>query len=285
MIQKLNQLVDYIEEHLDEELSLGEAAKTLGLSEYHLKRTFSFIAGVSVGEYIRNRRLACANRELVEGQTVTAVAFNYGYQSLEGFSRAFREWSGYLPSEVIKNKIQKSYPRLSFYVDVRGGVSMEFRIEQKNKFNLVGVKQEVPIQFEGKNEAIQKLTQSITEEQKAEMHKLTDVYPYQVLNASYDFDDGRMNEQGKLTHMIGIATTKENSYFDLQQMEIEERTWAVFPNQGEFPRVLQETWGKIYSEWLPTSGYKLVEAPEISFTRFEGENTELYSEIWIAVSE
>lgn len=285
MIQKLNQLVDYIEEHLDEELSLGEVAKTLGLSEYHLKRMFSFIAGVSMGEYIRNRRLACANRELVEGQTVTAVAFNYGYQSLEGFSRAFREWSGYLPSEVIKNKIQKSYPRLSFYVDVRGGVSMEFRIEQKNKFNLVGVKEEVPIQFEGRNEAIQKLVQSITEEQKAEMHKLTDVYPYQVLNASYDFDDGRMNEQGKLTHMIGIATTKENSYFDLQQMEIEERTWAVFPNQGEFPRVLQETWGKIYSEWLPTSGYKLVEAPEISFTRFEGENTELYSEIWIAVSE
>lgn len=285
MIQKLNQLVDYIEEHLDEELSLGEAAKILGLSEYHLKRTFSFIAGVSLGEYIRNRRLACANRDLVEGQTVTAVAFNYGYQSLEGFSRAFREWSGYLPSEVIKNKIQKSYPRLSFYVDVRGGVSMEFRIEQKNKFNLVGVKQEVPIQFEGKNEAIQKLVQSITEEQKAEMHKLTDVYPYQVLNASYDFDDGRMNEQGKLTHMIGIATTKENNYSDLQQTEIEEHTWAVFPNQGEFPRVLQETWGKIYSEWLPTSGYKLVEAPEISFTRFEGENTELYSEIWIAVSE
>ncbi|MDA9472249.1 AraC family transcriptional regulator [Enterococcus sp. 5H] len=285
MIQKLNQLVDYIEEHLDEELSLGEAAKILGLSEYHLKRTFSFIAGVSLGEYIRNRRLACANRDLVEGQTVTAVAFNYGYQSLEGFSRAFREWSGYLPSEVIKNKIQKSYPRLSFYVDVRGGVSMEFRIEQKNKFNLVGVKQEVPIQFEGKNEAIQKLVQSITEEQKAEMHKLTDVYPYQVLNASYDFDDGRMNEQGKLTHMIGIATTKENNYSDLQQTEIEEHTWAVFPNQGEFPRVLQETWGKIYSEWLPTSGYKLVEAPEISFTKFEGEKTELYSEIWIAVSE
>lgn len=285
MIQKLNQLVDYIEEHLDEELSLGEAAKILGLSEYHLKRTFSFIAGFSLGEYIRNRRLACANRDLVEGQTVTAVAFNYGYQSLEGFSRAFREWSGYLPSEVIKNKIQKSYPRLSFYVDVRGGVSMEFRIEQKNKFNLVGVKQEVPIQFEGKNEAIQKLVQSITEEQKTEMHKLTDVYPYQVLNASYDFDDGRMNEQGKLTHMIGIATTKENSYLDLQQKEIEEQTWAVFPNQGEFPRVLQETWGKIYSEWLPTSGYKLVEAPEISFTKFEGEKTELYSEIWIAVSE
>ena len=57
MIQDLNRLMDYIEERLTDELSLAEAAKTIGISEYHLKRTFSFIAGISLVEYIKNRRL------------------------------------------------------------------------------------------------------------------------------------------------------------------------------------------------------------------------------------
>ena len=283
MIQELNRFIEYVETHLQEELRLDRAAKELGISEYHLKRTFSFIAGISVSDYVRFRRLACANADLVSGQSVTHVAFAYGYQSLEGFSRAFREWRGHLPSEVFKSGFQKSYPRLSFYIDVRGGNSMEFKIEKKDAFNLVGVHEAVPIQFEGKNEAIQRLAQSITAQQRHEMHQMGDLYPYQVLNASYDFDQGRMEEQGMMTHLIGFATTKENNHADLQHVSVAAHTWAVFPNEGIFPDVLQDTWARIYSEWLPSSGYELAEAPEISFTRYEEGAAQLYSEIWLAV--
>lgn len=85
MIQELNRLMTYIEERLTKEISLAEAAKAMGLSEYHLKRTFSFIAGISLVEYVRNRRLALANSDLIKGESVTEVAFKYGYQSVEGF--------------------------------------------------------------------------------------------------------------------------------------------------------------------------------------------------------
>ena len=66
-------------------------------------------------------------------------------------------------------------------------------------------------------------------------------------------------------------------------MEVPALTWAIFSTQGEFPKVMQETWGKIFSEWLPASDYELAEAPEISFTGDLSNMNDVYSEIWVAV--
>ncbi|MFJ7466952.1 GyrI-like domain-containing protein [Peribacillus frigoritolerans] len=285
MLQQFNNLMDYIETHLTEEISGKDISKIVGLSDYHFKRMFSYMAGMSLNEYIKNRRLSVANVELINGAKVTDIAYKYGYQSIEGFSRAFREWSGFLPSEVTKNKIQKSFPKFTFFMDIRGGVSMEFKIEKKEKFKIVGVSKRVPIQFEGENNAILELAQSITEQQRNEMHQLADLYPHQVLNVSYDFDDGFLEEKGYLTHMIGFATTKENTFDDLEQLSIEESLWAIFPNQGPFPVTLQETTAKIYSEWLPSSGYEVADIPGISFTKYNGTSENVYSEIWMPVKE
>lgn len=123
MLKDLNHLIEYIEAHLTEEFSITEAAKAIGISEYHLKWTFSFIAGMTLFDYIKNRKFSLANSDLIAGQKVTEVAFTYGYQTVEGFSRTFREWSGYTPSDVSKNKLQKSFPKLSFFIDVKGGSS------------------------------------------------------------------------------------------------------------------------------------------------------------------
>lgn len=285
MLQEFNNLMDYIETHLTEEISGKDISKIVGVSDYHFKRMFSYMAGMSLNEYIKNRRLSVANVELINGAKVTDIAYKYGYQSIEGFSRAFREWSGFLPSEVTKNKIQKSFPKFSFFIDIRGGISMEFKIEKKEKFNIVGVSKRVPIQFEGVNNTILELAQSITEQQRNEMHQLADLYPHQVLNVSYDFDDDFLEEKGYLTHMIGFATTKENPFDDLEQISIEESLWAIFPNQGPFPATLQETTAKIYSVWLPSSDYEVADIPGISFTKHNGTSENVYSEIWMPVKK
>ncbi|AWB43900.1 AraC family transcriptional regulator [Paenibacillus sp. CAA11] len=285
MLQEFNNLMDYIETHLTEEISGKDISRIVGLSDYHFKRMFSYMAGMSLNEYIKNRRLSVANVELINGAKVTDIAYKYGFQSLEGFSRAFREWSGFLPSEVTKNRIQKSFPKFSFFIDIRGGISMEFKIEKKEKFNIVGLSKRVPIQFEGVNNAILELAQSITEQQRNEMHQLADLYPHQVLNVSYDYDDGFLEEKGCLTHMIGLATTKENPFDDLEQISIEESLWAIFPNQGSFPTMLQETTAKIYTEWLPSSGYEVADLHGISFTKHNGTSGNVYSEIWMPVKE
>lgn len=284
MLVNLNQAMDYIEEHLTEEVSFDELAKKTGISVYHFKRTFSFIAGMSLAEYIKKRRLAEANLALLAGEKVTDVAFKYGYQSIEGFSRAFRDWSGQAPSEVMKTQIQKTFPKFSFYIDIKGGQSMDVKLIEKPAFQIVGVSQKVPLQYQGENQAIMELAQRITPQQRAEMHTFDDVYPHQVVNASFDFQEGRTTEGGEMTHMIGFATLQENIYEDLEQLSVPAHTWAVFPNEGPFPQTLQETWARIFSEWLPSSGYQVVAAPEISFTQYQGPVEAKYSEIWLAVT-
>lgn len=284
MLANLNQAMDYIEEHLTEEVSFDELAKKTGISVYHFKRTFSFITGMSLAEYIKKRRLAEANLALLAGEKVTDVAFKYGYQSIEGFSRAFRDWTGQAPSEVMKTQIQKTFPKFSFYIDIKGGQSMDVKLIEKPAFQIVGVSQKVPLQYQGENQAIMELAQRITPQQRAEMHTFDDIYPHQVVNASFDFQEGRTTEGGEMTHMIGFATLQENIYEDLEQLSVPAHTWAVFPNEGPFPQTLQETWARIFSEWLPSSGYQVVAAPEISFTQYQGPAEAKYSEIWLAVT-
>ncbi|MEC1262585.1 AraC family transcriptional regulator [Bacillus swezeyi] len=91
MLQKFNNLMDYIEAHLTEEISGKDISKIVGISDYHFKRMFSYMAGMSLNDYIKNRRLSVANVELIKGARVTDISYEYGFQSIEGFSRAFRE--------------------------------------------------------------------------------------------------------------------------------------------------------------------------------------------------
>lgn len=285
MLYELNHVIDYIEDHLtDDDLSLEMISEYAGVSDYHFRKIFFYISGLTLSEYIKNRKLSEANKDLLHGEKVTDVAFKYGYESMDGFTRAFKKWSDFLPSDVIKKGISKSFPKLSFVINIKGGVSMEFRIENKPAFNLVGVRKRVPMQFEGINNEIVKLAQSITDEQKKEMHSLQNIEPYEIVNASYDADADFLKEEGDLTHLIGILTTKNQVSDLLEKVPVEAYTWAIFPNEGPFPSTLQEIMAKIYSEWLPSSNYEVINAPAFSFTKMDKDKKDYaYSEVWIPV--
>ncbi|SHI96220.1 AraC family transcriptional regulator [Lutispora thermophila] len=284
MLKELNHVMDYIEEHLTDDISSEIISEYTGVSDYHFRKIFYYLSGLSLNEYIKYRRLSEANMDLLHGEKVTDVAFKYGYQSIDGFTRAFKKWSGFLPSDVMKKGVSKCFPKLSFIITVKGGISMEFRIEEKPAFNLVGVSKRVPLQFEGVNNEIVKLAQSITEEQRKEMHALQNIEPYEVVNASYDSDTNFLKEEGYLTHLIGVLTTENNISDKLDKVPIEACTWAVFPNEGPFPSTLQQTMARIYSEWLPSSNYEVINAPSFSFTKMDPDKKDYgYSEVWIPV--
>jgi len=284
MLAELNHVIDYIEDHLTDDISLEAISEYAGVSDYHFRKIFFYLSGLTLNEYIKNRKLSEASRDLLHGEKVTDVAFKYGYQTMDGFTRAYKKWSGLLPSDVAKKGIIKSFPKLSFIITVKGGNTMEFRIEDKPAFNLVGVSKRVPLQFEGVNNEIVKLAESITDEQKEEMHSLQNIEPYEIVNASYDSDTGFLKEEGYLTHMIGVLTTKNQISNLLEKVPIEACTWAIFPNEGPFPSMLQETMAKIYSEWLPSSDYEVINVPSFSFTKMDKQKTDYaYSEVWIPV--
>jgi AraC family transcriptional regulator len=284
MLKELNHVIDYIEDNLTDDLSLEVISDYAGVSDFHFRKIFYYLSGLTLSEYIKNRRLSEANKDLLQGEKVTDVAFKYGYQSMDGFTRAFKKWSGFLPSDVTKTGISKSYPKLSFIITVKGGISMEFRIENKPAFNLVGVTKRVPMQFEGVNNEIVKLAMSITDKQKEEMHSLQNIEPCEIVNASFDADANFLKEEGDLTHLIGVLTTENQVSVLLEKVPVEACTWAIFPNEGPFPSTLQNTMAKIYSEWFPTSDYEVINAPTFSFTKMDKHKKDYaYSEIWVPV--
>lgn len=286
MLKELNHVIDYIEDHLTDDLSLEMISDYSGVSDYHFRKIFFYLSGLTLSEYIKNRKLSEASMDLLNGQRVTDVALKYGYQSMDGFTRAFKKWSGLLPSDVIKKGISKTFPKLSFVITVKGGINMEFRIEDKPAFNLVGVSKRVPMQFEGVNNEIVKLAESITRDQKEEMHFLQNIEPYEIINASYEADANFLKEEGDLTHLIGVLTTENQVSNLLEKVPVNEHTWAIFPNEGPFPSTLQETMAKVYSEWLPSSNYEVIKAPTFSFTKMNKDKKNYaYSEVWVPVQK
>ena len=286
MLKELNHVIDYIEEHLTDDLTLEEISASIGVSDYHFRKIFFFVSGFTLSEYIKNRRLSEAGMDLLQGEKVTDVALKYGYQSLDGFTRAFKKWSGFLPSDVIRTGASKTFPKLSFVITVKGGINMEFRIEDKPAFNFIGVSKRVPMQFEGVNNEIVKLAQSITEEQRKEMRSLQNIEPYEIVNVSYEADANFLKEEGELTHLIGVLTTSNQVSDRLDKVPVDACTWAVFPNEGPFPSTLQETMAKVYSEWLPSSNYEVINVPTFSFTKMDQvKEGYAYSEVWIPVQK
>src|SRR5690554_2336470 len=113
MLKELNQVIDYIEEHLTTDITLEEISKYAGVSDYHFRKIFYYLSGQTLSEYIKNRKLSESNKDLLNNERVTDVAFKYGYESIDGFTRAFKSWSGFLPSEVAKTGVSKLFPKLS----------------------------------------------------------------------------------------------------------------------------------------------------------------------------
>ncbi len=286
-LSSMNKALVYIENHLTEEINYGELSKIALCSEYHFKRMFSFLSGINLSEYIRRRRLTLAALELKESSLrVIDVAVKYGYGSADSFSRAFHSIHGILPSEARNESAKiKAYPRMTFRLSIKGGCEMNYRIVEKEPFKLVGFKKRVPIIFSGVNAEIAKMYELLTPEIIKKLKDLSDTEPTGIISASTNFSEERMEEKGELDHYIGVATSNDGTEgFDI--LEIDANKWAVFESIGPFPETLQNVWGRIYSEWFPSSGYEAVDGPEILWNESKDTTNPKYkSEIWIPVKK
>ncbi|MBK5442218.1 MULTISPECIES: AraC family transcriptional regulator [unclassified Peribacillus] len=285
LLKNMNDAIKFIEENLTNEIDFKEVARLAYCSEYHFKRMFSFLAGISLSEYIRRRRLTLAAFELKDNNIkVIDIAIKYGYSSPDSFARAFQHLHGITPSEARSNGHSlKAYPPMSFQLSIKGGSEMNYRIEEKEAFHIIGIKKRVPIIFNGVNPEIASMWERLDEKTINELKSLSNVEPLGLLSASANFSEGRLDEKGELDHYIGAATTRECPD-NLTQLEVDASTWAVFEAVGPFPETLQNVWGRIYSEWFPSSNYEQIEGPEILWNENKDVTSPTFrSEIWIPV--
>ncbi|USK74031.1 AraC family transcriptional regulator [Peribacillus frigoritolerans] len=284
-LKNMNGAIKFIEENLTNEIDFKEVARLAYCSEYHFKRMFSFLAGISLSEYIRRRRLTLAAFELKNSNIkVIDIAIKYGYSSPDSFARAFQHLHGITPSEARSNGHSlKAFPPMSFQLSIKGGSEMNYRIEEKEAFHIIGIKKRVPIIFNGVNPEIAAMWKSLDEKTINELKNLSNVEPLGLLSASVNFSEGRLEEKGELDHYIGAATTRECPD-NLTQLKVDASTWAVFEAVGPFPETLQNVWGRIYSEWFPSSNYEQREGPEILWNENKDITSPTFrSEIWIPV--
>lgn len=284
-IANMNKALEYIEKHLDSEIDYAEVEKLTICSEYHFKKMFSFLAGISLSEYIRRRRLTLAAIELKSSQVrVIDIAIKYGYGSNDAFTRAFHALHGVLPSEMRKEAQSiKMFPKMSFQLTINGGQEMNCRIIEKEAFNIIGLKKRVQVVFNGLNPEIAKMSTLLTPDIIAQLKGLSDIEPKGIISASANFSEDRMDEKGELDHYIGVATSNDQVE-GFEKLKVAAGLWAIFESVGPFPQTLQETWGRIYSEWFPSNGYEAIEGPEIVWHESKDMSNPMYrSEIWIPI--
>jgi AraC-like DNA-binding protein len=155
-LEQMNHAIDYMEANLTEDISISDVCQEVNTSLSHFQRIFALITGITMGDYLRFRRLSEAGRELCfPTAKVIDVSFRYQYETPESFSKAFYRFHGFSPSQVSKEiENLKYFSRFSIQYFIQGGYSManevmknfywsnlqeiqEKQLSEKQKYDLV----------------------------------------------------------------------------------------------------------------------------------------------------
>lgn len=277
-IDRLNDAIGYIEEHLTDEIDYEQLGQIACCSSYHFQRMFTYMAGIPLSEYIRRRKMSLAAVDL-QGKNMKIIdaAGKYGYNSPTAFNRAFQSVHGIAPSAVKNEGVSvKSFPPLSFKITIKGVEEMNYRIETKEAFRIVGVS--VPLEKEiEKNFAVipskwQEISLNGTLQTLAQMMNQE---PMGVLGVS------TCNEEEPWRYYIAVSTSLEAGGYE--EYTVPAATWAIFPGEGT-NQSIQELERRIVTEWLPTSGYEYGNAPDIEVYLNPDPQNARY-EVWIPVTK
>ncbi|WP_434799299.1 AraC family transcriptional regulator [Terrisporobacter vanillatitrophus] len=277
-LDKLNESIEYIEDNLEGDIEYEKAAKLACCSTYHFQRMFSYIAGVTLSEYIRNRKMTKAAVDLQNGEKVIDVSLKYGYDSPTAFNRAFKKVHHICPSTAQKEgTCLKSYSPISFKITIKGVEEMEFKLVKKEAFRVVGVHTKLTNNFDENLIEVPKLWQESTKNGKLqEILSLCDENSYGVLGLN-----ACNGEEKDWKYYIAVATDKPAPE-GMCEYIVPPCTFAVFANQGPMPQSIQDLEKRVLTEWMPTSGYEFAEC--INIEVYLDESTENGKfEVWLPV--
>ena len=285
VISGINKLVESVEEHLSDDLDVAGLARTLGTTEYHLRRMFSSLTGMPLSEYVRRRRMTVAAAEVIAGTPLLDVAVQFGYGSTEAFGRAFRSVHGVIPADVRNDGGPlRSQPQLRLRLTIEGNTSMDTRIADRPAFLLVGHAARVPLVHVGPNPHIEAHIASLPADEHARLKALGNTEPSGLLQVSADVDPD-YTEGSELTYLHGVALDAATpAPVDLDVIEVPSGTWAVFRASGPYPAALQATYAAAASEWFPSNPWLLRPGPSIVAILDRAENfSTATTELWVPI--
>ena len=281
-LNAMNLAVEYLEAHITEKLDIEKVAKIALSSTFHFQRMYHMLTGITVAEYVRRRRLTLAAQDIISGDKIINVAYNYGYETPEAFTKAFGKMHGISPSAAREpGATLKAYPKLSFHISIKGDKDMNYKIVDKGSFELMGKETKITM-VDGENfQLVPKFWADCMEDGsyawiQSRAGKLG------TFGVCKDF--GKYN--GEFNYMIAVEKTSETLPKGYISTTIPAATWAVFEAVGPLPKAIQDVTRRIFSEWMPSTGYQHACAPELEVYS-EGDNTseDYRCEVWIPVDK
>lgn len=283
----LRQAIDYIEDRLEKKLEIEDIAQAALSSKYHFQRMFHALTGFTVTEYIRNRRLTRSAEELAgTDNKVIDVALKYGYESPEAFTKAFQRLHGMTPSAAKKKDVKlKSFPRISFQIQIKGVTEMNYRIVEESASTVVG--KDFIIQKDPSTE-IPKFVEGIWTNGIHDQINGVVGKPARSLLYGYHYD---FREDGTKRYLMGWELKNESNIpQELTVLQIPTQTYAVFDSKERITDDVESgleivnVWHRIYTEWFPSANFEQVEGPCIEKYYWVDESqTESVCEVWIPV--
>ncbi len=281
-MEGISEAINYIEDNINEELSIESIAKQAFISSFYFQKGFAMLCGFTVGDYIRQRKLTLAGSELVAtDKKIIDIALKYGYDSPDSFTKAFTRFHGVTPTAVRKDGAMiKSFAPLKIIFSLEGGYIMDYKIVEKDSFTVIGVsrvfkydtaKAEIPAFWtehyeKGNGKYICGMYGVCIDENEG-----SDEFEYLIAD---NYDPSRELPDGLVTKVIP------------------KHTWAIFACKGAMPTALQAVNQKIFSEWLPNckdyeiaANYNIEMYTNIADYPKGNQDENYHSEIWIPVKK
>ena len=277
LLTQLNNAVKYIEENICADIEIDKISGVTYYSPYHFGRIFYYITDMPLSEYIRKRKLSLAAMELQNSAVkVIDLAVKYGYDSADSFTRAFIKQHGVTPTEARRSGVAlKLFPPITFQIKIQGVQEMNWRIEEREAFEVFGIEKifkndetdKIPAFWDETRDDGRRIR--LTEE--GERNGCT------VIMAICGHIDESADE---FPYMICFEVITGCNTTGFKVVKIPKATWVVFRAEGMKGHSncqIPELFHTAYSEWFPSSMYE----------KFPGPDMEIYGdgfeEVWIPV--
>ncbi|MDU5334557.1 effector binding domain-containing protein [Enterococcus sp.] len=290
-LERFSATLAYIENHLFENISLKELAKQALLSEYTFHRFFTYLTGFSFSTYLRNRRLSEAVEQLRSEAAIDEVSELCGYANRSAFNRAFSKFHGITPSQAKEiNAAINFFPPIRLDIQINGGKTLNYHIEQLPGFTIVGKMAEYQLEEElfqhtGKHwESFfsdQKLREFAESEATRKNFFGLNREPY------FAIANPVAPVSGYLNYFTGFVLS-ENDESDYLTLEIPKQTYAVFVSEPydyrrteNVSNAYYQLQQQIFNSWLPQTEYKKLDGPELE--TYVSLEDKACLEIWLPI--
>lgn len=289
----LQQAINYMEDHLLDEINYEDVAAKFYMSSYEFHRTFSIMAGMTVNTYIRNRRLSLAGAELLESDAkVIDVALKYGYDTPESFTKAFTRFHGVSPKLAKKQGTKLClFNPLVIKISMEGGKCMDYRMEEREMQSFLCCRN--AFSNESMNEEGNHQIPDFWDEchRKKLLEPLYQLRP-QGKRDLYGLCSPTIKGNNTFDYGIGVILDEETHDFNQREMEqkgyhvwtVEKQLYVVFECFGETGGCIRDAWNRFYQEFLPQMGYAISDHTDYEIY-YEKSKPNLFCELWIPVKK